>query len=424
MSSAPVTRWSRPFLLAACLASLVSVPGPVAAAGFQLRVSDRPDRADSVTLAGSRLAGTRYVFTAPDARVSAVAFWLDDAEMTAGAAWIDAVPRYDFRGTYADGTAIGWDTTGVPAGPHTIDARLTTSRGAVDLHAAFTVTAPAGPVIATPGSTAVPSASPTAVPAPTATPGPTASQAPTATPGVSGTIVPATTGALAASIAAASDGATLVLRGGEHVNGLISTGKSLTIRAYPGETPVITNPTSRPDYLYLTGGPVLVSGITFRMGVDAPTFDDSMGSALTEVVSGGHDVTYEQCTFVGNPNASGRQHLLYVAGNTGTVTVRDSVFDYNGGKGSGVHAYHDPGASLTVVGNTFRDFAYEAAVLIDQTGSGKVVSANTFYDSNIAVQHVKSDGTSVTSNTGYRVRTGIDVRSSTNLIVSGNVWNP
>ena len=236
--------------------------------------------------------------------------------------------------------------------------------------------------------------------------------------------VPAKPGAFANAVANAPNGATLILRGGEHVNNLVTTSKSLTIRNYPGETPVLTHPTRRPEYLYIRGGPVLIEGITFRMGVNAPTFDDTIGSAMTEVIAGGHDVTYAHCSFIGNRNASTRQHLLYITAGAGKVTVRNSRFNYQGGKGSGVHAYKDPGSALIVSTNTFKNFAREAAVMINQSGGGKIVTKNKFYDSYIAVQHVKSGGTKVTYNTGYRVRYGLDVGSSTNLTSTGNVWNP
>jgi hypothetical protein len=236
--------------------------------------------------------------------------------------------------------------------------------------------------------------------------------------------VPAKTGALAAAVAKAPNGATLILRGGTHVNNLITTSKSLTIKNYPGETPVLTHPTRRPEYLYLRGGPVLIYGITFRMGVNAPTFDDSTGSAMTEVIAGGHDVEYAHCTFIGNRNASSRQHLLYVTAGAGKVTVRNSRFNFQGGHGSGVHAYKDPGSALIISSNVFKNFYDEPAVMINQSGSGKLVTKNTFYDSYIAVQHVKSGGTKVTYNTGYRVRHGLDVTSWTNLFATGNKWNP
>ena len=143
---------------------------------------------------------------------------------------------------------------------------------------------------------------------------------------------------------------------------------------------------------------------------------------MTEVLSGGHDITYAHCTFIGNRNASTRQHLLYITAGAGKVTVRNSRFNFNGGKGAGIHAYKDPGSSLLISTNQFRNFSREAAVMINQTGSGKAVTKNTFYDSRIAIQHVKSGGTSVTSNTGYNVGTGLQVGSWSNLYASGNRW--
>ena len=111
-------------------------------------------------------------------------------------------------------------------------------------------------------------------------------------------IVPAGT-TLSTAIGNAPSGATVCLRGGTHtVASVIYTGKSLNIVAYPGEVPVITHPTNRPDFLYFTGGPVLVRGVTFAAGASAPSYNDANGSALSEV-EGGHDVTYENVTSSG-----------------------------------------------------------------------------------------------------------------------------
>jgi Right handed beta helix region len=272
-----------------------------------------------------------------------------------------------------------------------------------------------------PSPTADPTSAPTPKPTPTATPKPTQAPtpAPTATPSVDGTVVPV--GSLASAISNARSGDTLLLRGGEHrLSSLISTSKSLTITNYPGETPVITHPTDRPDFLYFSGGPVVVKNVTFK--AQGGTFDDSMGSAASEV-DGGHDVTYINVTFTGDPDMSERQQLLYIRSGD-TVTIRGCRFVANGTAGFGVHVY--PGESadphVIVENSTFSGFGVSAAI----TSSSRItIRGNTFTNSREAIQlRAYASYSSITDNTSSGVSTAIETGSGvTNVTKSGNVWN-
>jgi hypothetical protein len=263
------------------------------------------------------------------------------------------------------------------------------------------------------------SAAPTATVAPVPTPTPTPDPTPTPAPAVEGTVVPV--GSLASAISAASSGDTLLLRGGEHrLSSGISTSKSLTIRNYPGETPVITHPTNRPDFLYFTGGPVVVRNITFK--AQGGTFDDSMGSAASEV-DGGHDVTYVNVTFIGDPDMGERQQLLYVRYGD-RVTIRDCEFVANGTDGFGVHVYPGESADPQVIveNSTFTGFGVSAAI----TSSSRItIRGNTFRDSRLAIQlRANASSSSITDNSSSNTGQGIEVGSGvTNLTTTGNTWN-
>jgi hypothetical protein len=239
---------------------------------------------------------------------------------------------------------------------------------------------------------------------------------------VAGTVV--AVGELEAAVKAAAPGATLLLRGGTHtLSSVISTPKALTIAAYPGETPVITHPTARPDFLYFKGGPVVVRGITFAAGASAPSYDDSMGSALSEV-EGGHHVLYEDCTFIGAPSMGERQQLVYVRDDSGSmsdVTFRRCTFIANGTAGFGVHVYPGPGPrNIVVEGCEFRGFGTSAAI----TAYAPItIRNNTFIDSRLAIQlRSAASGSVVTSNQGVRLGQGIEVGSGVSVNESGNSW--
>lgn len=236
-----------------------------------------------------------------------------------------------------------------------------------------------------------------------------------------GTLVPATSGALAAAITAAAAGATLLLRGGDHVitaNQYVR--KSLTLRAYPGEAPVITAVSMRPNYLYFTAGTSLVAGVGFRVGAATPAFDDSMGSAVTEA-QGGAKVTYEDCWFEGNANMVSRQQIIY-GYEASDITVRRCRIDGKGGHAGGVHCYHDPGGVLLVEDSTIVNTT-GVGVVIDQTGLRATVRRNVFDNIGYAaIQHVKSGGSTVIDNRGTRCARGVQDKMGSNLTQSGNVW--
>jgi hypothetical protein len=272
--------------------------------------------------------------------------------------------------------------------------------------------------------TSAPSSSPvpTATPALTATPSPKPTPAPTATPvpapGCTVTVSPGT--GLSAAIGSASDGATVCLRGGTFtVASVIYTGKQLSIVAYPGETPVITHPTNRPDFLYFTGGPVLVRGITFAAGVNAPSYNDGMGSALSEV-EGGHDVTYDDVTFIGSASMGDAQQMAYVRHGE-RVVFRNCTFIANGTQGFGVHVYPGPDPGTTVVtGTTFSGFSTSAAIT---AYAPLTASGNTFSDSRLAIQlRNNASGSSIINNIGIRLSQAIEAASGITYTTSGNNW--
>ena len=287
------------------------------------------------------------------------------------------------------------------------------------IQATASPTATVAPATASPTPAPTRSAAPTATIGPVPTPTPTPDPTPDPTPAVDGTVVPV--GSLATAISNASSGDTLLLRGGEHrLSSMISTSKSLTIRNYPGETPVITHPTNRPDFLYLKGGPVVIRNITFK--AQGGTFEDSMGSAASEV-DGGHDVTYVNVTFIGDPDMGERQQLLYVRYGD-RVTIRDCEFIANGTDGFGVHVYPGESADPQVIveNSTFTGFGVSAAI----TSSSRItVRGNTFRDSRLAIQlRANASSSSITDNTSSNTDQGIEVGSGvSNLTTSGNSWN-
>jgi PKD repeat protein len=105
-----------------------------------LRLSKSTDRSSAVPLNGLAVSGTIYVYyqlispTAVSNPVKQVAFWLDNPNPSypSGAPTrIERISPYDFAGTADSGGAIGFDTTGLSNGIHTITAQVTLSDGTI-----------------------------------------------------------------------------------------------------------------------------------------------------------------------------------------------------------------------------------------------------------------------------------------------------
>ncbi|MET1084645.1 MAG: LamG domain-containing protein, partial [Burkholderiales bacterium] len=105
-----------------------------------LVLSKSPDRSNAVPLNGLAVSGTIYVYyqlispTAASNPVKQVAFWLDNpnpAYPSGPPSRIEQKNPYDFAGTADSDSAIGFDTSGLIKGIHTITAQVTLSDGTV-----------------------------------------------------------------------------------------------------------------------------------------------------------------------------------------------------------------------------------------------------------------------------------------------------
>jgi len=109
--------------------------------GFELLVSQQPNRAAPTTLDGATVQGSIYAFVLPEAGASRVRFWLDNPATTGTPRQTENNAPWDFAGgNTKDGTAKPFNTSTVAEGPHTITARLDRSDGGTEvLHATFVV---------------------------------------------------------------------------------------------------------------------------------------------------------------------------------------------------------------------------------------------------------------------------------------------
>lgn len=110
-----------------------------AQSGFQVLRSASSNRASPSPLAGAVISGNLYAFTAPDAGITRVRFFLDDPALSGTPARVENNAPFDFNGGSAT-TAIAYPTGTLPDGAHMISAEITLADGGLEvLHATFTV---------------------------------------------------------------------------------------------------------------------------------------------------------------------------------------------------------------------------------------------------------------------------------------------
>jgi len=96
-------------------------PGP----GLELLVSPNPDRSTSIPLDDATVSGIVHVFydhmTFPLSGPN-VTFWLDDPTGSGAPHRVESSVAYDFEATAMDSRALGFDTSTLSDGPHSIAA--------------------------------------------------------------------------------------------------------------------------------------------------------------------------------------------------------------------------------------------------------------------------------------------------------------
>jgi hypothetical protein len=106
-----------------------SAPPPA----YRLLVSTRPDRSAAIALDGAVVGGMIHVFLTPDAGVSQVDFHLDDTTRARRPARVEESAPFDLGGTMlgVPSRSLGYDTTQLPVGDHTVTAAVAMGDGGV-----------------------------------------------------------------------------------------------------------------------------------------------------------------------------------------------------------------------------------------------------------------------------------------------------
>jgi hypothetical protein len=178
-------------------------------------------------------------------------------------------------------------------------------------------------------------------------------------PPLTGTVINPGTGTIAAAIA--NGNLNLILRGGTYKDSFGSTQRSdtVTLRNYPGESPVIDGTGLAQNFLYLGTGNWTLTGIRIQgfRPVNSGVLANKDGT-----------LTLDGCTVVGLGPVKSDIQLVYGFG-TGTTTVKNSSRLINA-PGAAFQLYTNGGASpVGVITDSELGGLYRGAFVYDGTGT-------------------------------------------------------
>mgnify|MGYP002622500653 CR=1 FL=1 len=99
--------------------------------GFDLLLSNAPDRSNAVSLDGATLIGNVYIFSLPEEGVDEVKFYIDNPAMVGSPFQREGSAPFDLAGTFKNAArdAKPFDSAQLANGPHVITARMQLSVG-------------------------------------------------------------------------------------------------------------------------------------------------------------------------------------------------------------------------------------------------------------------------------------------------------
>lgn len=284
------------------------------------------------------------------------------------------------------------------------------------------------------GSSVAPSVEPSIGPSASVapTPSPTPSPTPTQPPTTSCTTTIAAGGNVYTALAAASPGAIICLHGGAYsytgYNRVTKAGTAaqpITVRNFPGETPVFSGTNTQALFMLFQGTAayINVTGLTVNGNPNlAPCCD---GGAIFDFIDSVHHITIDSNTLVGSAAWDSSQHAVYFAYASHDITISNNVIDGKGGKGAGLHFYHSPptGSNLLLVGNTLRN--WDQCVLDWLSDSNVVFRQNNLSRCRIGFR-IGTSGSTLLDRNVVDTTVGnpvfIDSGSGGQLTQTGNSW--
>lgn len=188
-------------------------------------------------------------------------------------------------------------------------------------------------------------------------------------------------------------GDTLLVRGGTYAgqggynwqsSGV--AGNPVTIRNYPGETPLFTGANWSHGIIVSGHSHVVIDGLAFTGFGMGPSGDAAI------LLLNASDIVIQNTTLTNNGAQFQSDHHIYVNSGCSDLTIRNSLMD--GTPGAAVHLFHDPGpTNVLIEGNTMRNGYW--GVVIGSNANGVAMNGNTFSGNTINMDNQR--GTNVTA---------------------------
>ena len=160
----------------------------------------------------------------------------------------------------------------------------------------------------------------------------------------------------------------------------------VTIKAYPGETPLFDGSGQSHGIIVSSFNYVVIDGLHFNGFGMGPSGD---GSILTLNARG---ITIQNCRITNSGAGFQQDHHIYVNSGCADITIRNNYMQTT--PGAAVHIYHDPGpTNVLIEGNSMLNGYW--GVVVGSNANGVAVNGNTFSGNTINIDN--QTGTNVTA---------------------------
>ena len=192
---------------------------------------------------------------------------------------------------------------------------------------------------------------------------------------------------IASASAKLKPGDTLYVRGGTYTgqggyiwNSVSGTSTApITLKAYPGETPVFDGGWTLGEWVVLTNsvGWIVIDGIT------AQHFDDEYGDGTILLINGANNITIQNCKLIDNGKNTAQDHAIYLgASGVANITIRNNLIQH--AAAGGIQSWHGPNANGVLIYNNIITGCHWGIIFADNTQNIEIYN-NTIDKNDIGI---------------------------------------
>lgn len=163
----------------------------------------------------------------------------------------------------------------------------------------------------------------------------------------------------------------------------------VTIKAYPGETPLFNGSGQSHGIIVSGNSNVIIDGLHFTGYGMGPSGDGSI------LLLNARGITIQNCRFTNSGIGFQQDHHIYVNSGCADLVIRNNFMDTT--PGAAVHLYHDPGpTNVLIEGNTMRNGYW--GVVVGSNANGVRINGNTFGGNTVNIDNQRGTNVTATGN--------------------------